>query len=220
MMRQQQYVERSRTTIKNKVADENVLEDKEEEDTEALKEKLSTEEYVKKSKFERRKKDEDYDDVGRLITIQFRTIHPVMASNYILANEFKNDEEMMEENEEAVCTLESEEDTSVENQLAQNKDEEGGNGMADIEEENDLETERRIRRVSYNNLLKQLYQEGNLVVGLLGEPSRRLFNYYVLYGTPTKKKRVPEIYKYGSPPIIMPPPTGKNHQWMSYNLKK
>ncbi|KAL2470851.1 hypothetical protein Adt_38987 [Abeliophyllum distichum] len=107
MMRQQQYVERSRTTIKNKVADENVLEDKEEEDTDALKEELSTDKCVEKSKFERRKKDEDDDDAGRLITIQFGTIPPVVASNNILANEFKNnehDEKMMEEDRDGKRT--------------------------------------------------------------------------------------------------------------------
>ncbi|KAL2497873.1 Retrotrans gag domain-containing protein [Abeliophyllum distichum] len=80
--------------------------------------------------------------------------------------------------------------------------------MTDIEEEIDLETEQRIKRVSYKNLLKQLYQEGNPVVGLLGEPSRRSFKYYVLYGTPTRKKRVPRIEKYGLPPVIVPPLTG------------
>ncbi|KAL2498205.1 hypothetical protein Adt_23755 [Abeliophyllum distichum] len=118
---------------------------------------------------------------------------PVMASNYILANKFKNDEhdeEMIEEDEEVVCTLECEEGTSVGNQLAQNNDEEDNDGMTDIEEEIDMEIERRIRRVSYNNLLKQLYQEGNPVVGILGEPLRRSFDYYVLYGMTTRKKRV------------------------------
>ncbi|KAL2541792.1 hypothetical protein Adt_02770 [Abeliophyllum distichum] len=67
---------------------------------------------------------------------------PIVASNYILANKFKNDEhdeETMEEDEEVVCTLESKEGMSVGNQLTQNKDEEDGDGMIDIEEEIDLE---------------------------------------------------------------------------------
>ncbi|KAL2526602.1 Retrotrans gag domain-containing protein [Abeliophyllum distichum] len=212
MIRQQQYVECSRTTIKNRVADENVLENKEEEDTEALKEELSTDEYIEKSKFERRKKDEDNDDdTGRLITIQFCTILPVVASNYILANEFKNDEhdeEMLDKDEEAVCTLEGEGDTSIVNQLAHSNDEEDDDGITNIEEEIDLETERRIRRVSYNNLLKQLYQEGNPMVGLLGKPMKRSFDYYILYRMPTKKKKVPLIEKYGLPHVIVPPPMG------------
>ncbi|KAL2490816.1 Uncharacterized protein Adt_26444 [Abeliophyllum distichum] len=113
---------------------------------------------------------------------------PVMVSNYLLANKFKNnehDEEMMEEDEEAVCTLECEEGTSIRNPHTHRNDEEDDDGMTDIEEEIDLEAERRIRRISYNNLLKQLYQEGNPVVGLLGEPSGRSFDYYVLYATPT-----------------------------------
>ncbi|KAL2497841.1 putative retroelement [Abeliophyllum distichum] len=191
--------------------DENGLENKEEEGTEALKEEFSTDEYVEKSRFESRKKDEDDDDAGQLITIQFSTIPPIVATNYRLANEFKNDEhdeEMMEEDQEVVCTFEGEGGTSVVNQLAHNNDEEDDDGMTDIEEEIDLEIERRIRRVLYNNLLKQLYQEGNPVVGLLGKPSRRSFDYYVLNGMPTRKKRVPQIEKYGLPPVIMHPPTG------------
>ncbi|KAL2504005.1 hypothetical protein Adt_19626 [Abeliophyllum distichum] len=94
------------------------------------------------------------------------------------------------------------------NQFIHGNDEEEDDQMTDIEEEIDLEAEQRIRRVSYNNLLRHIYQEGNLVVGLLGEPSGRSFNYYVLYGMPTRKKRVSRAEKYGSPPEIVLPPTG------------
>ncbi|KAL2466170.1 Uncharacterized protein Adt_42021 [Abeliophyllum distichum] len=133
-----------------------------------------------------------------------------MASNYLLANEFKNDEhneEMMEEDEEVVCTLECGEGTFVGNRYTHSNDEEDDDVMTDIEEEIDLEAERRIRRISYNNLLKQLYQEGNPMVGLLGEPLGRLFDYYVLYGMATRKKMVLRSEKYESPPVIMLPPT-------------
>ncbi|KAL2518173.1 hypothetical protein Adt_14420 [Abeliophyllum distichum] len=157
MMRQQQYVECSRATIKIKVANENVLENGEEEDTKVSKVELLIEKCVGKSKFEHRKKDEDDDDAGQLITIQFGTMPLVMDNNYLLANEFKNkehDEEMMEENEEAVCTLECGEGTSAGNQFTQSNDEEEDDRMTDIEEEIDLEAERRIRGISYNNVLK------------------------------------------------------------------
>ncbi|KAL2457705.1 hypothetical protein Adt_46255 [Abeliophyllum distichum] len=133
---------------------------------------------------------------------------PVMANNYLLANEFKNnehDEEMMEENEEAACKLECGEGIFAGNQFIHSNNEEDGDGITKIEEEIDLDAEQRIRGVSYNNILKHLYQEGNPVKGLLGEPSGRSFDYYVLYGMLTRKKMVPRIEKYGSPPIIVPP---------------
>ncbi|KAL2486101.1 putative retroelement [Abeliophyllum distichum] len=69
MMRQQHYVERSKATIESKVANENVLKNGEEVDMEASKEESLIEECVEKLKFECRKKDEDDDDAGRLITI-------------------------------------------------------------------------------------------------------------------------------------------------------
>ncbi|KAL2486850.1 Uncharacterized protein Adt_31606 [Abeliophyllum distichum] len=103
-----------------------------------------------------------------------------MASNYLLANEFKNkesDEEIIEETAEVACVLECREGTSNGGQVTHENSEEEDDGMTDIEEEIDLEAVRRIRRVSYNNLLEQLFQEGNLVVGLLDEPSGQdLFN--------------------------------------------
>ncbi|KAL2480067.1 hypothetical protein Adt_33033 [Abeliophyllum distichum] len=142
------------------VASENILEDGKEDDTETSKEKLLIEECVGKSKFEHRKKDEDDDDNGQLITTLFGTMPPVVANNYLLANEFKNkeqDEETMEKNEEDVCTLECGEGTSAENQFNHINDKEKDDGMRDIEEEIDLKKERTIRGTSYNNLLKQLY---------------------------------------------------------------
>ncbi|KAL2471290.1 hypothetical protein Adt_39426 [Abeliophyllum distichum] len=135
--------------------------------------------------------------------LPFNLVHCplILANNYILANEFKSkedeeikDEEIKENDEEEACTLECEEE----------EDE----GMTDIEEEIDMETKGIRRGVSYNNLLKQLYQEGVREVDLLGEPSGRFFDYYVLYGTPKRKVRVPRFEKYGSPPTILPPPTG------------
>ncbi|KAL2497943.1 Uncharacterized protein Adt_23493 [Abeliophyllum distichum] len=165
----------------------------------------------RKIKVEHRKKDEDKDASGQLITIQFGTLSPVMASNYLLANEFKNKESnevMMEETTEVTCVLECEEGTSNRDQVIHDNSEEEDDGMTDVEEKIDVEAERRIRRVSHNNLLRQLYQEGNPIVGFLGEPSRRSFDYYVLYGMPTRKKKVPRDEKYGSPPDIVPPPMG------------
>ncbi|KAL2527591.1 hypothetical protein Adt_12645 [Abeliophyllum distichum] len=153
MIRQQEGMECSRSTIESKVANQNVLENGDEEDTEASKDEQVKGECVEKSKFEHRKKDEDEDDARQLITIQFGTMPPVMANNYLLANEFKNkehDEEIMEENE-AVCKLQCEERTSTGNQFTHSDDED--DGMTDIEEEIDLEVGRRIRGISYNNLL-------------------------------------------------------------------
>ncbi|KAL2506801.1 hypothetical protein Adt_22422 [Abeliophyllum distichum] len=62
--------------------------------------------------------------------------------------------------------------------------------------------------VLYNNLFKQLYQEGNPAVDLLGEPFGRSFDYYVLYGTSTRKKRVPCAGKYGPHLEIVSPSIG------------
>ncbi|KAL2519255.1 hypothetical protein Adt_15502 [Abeliophyllum distichum] len=45
-----------------------------------------------RSKFERSKKDENEDDLRQSITIQFGTLPPVLANNYLLANEFKSKE--------------------------------------------------------------------------------------------------------------------------------
>ncbi|CAA3031992.1 uncharacterized protein LOC111401971 isoform X1, partial [Olea europaea subsp. europaea] len=123
------------------------------------------------------------------------------------ANEFKNkekEEEEMEDNEEEACVLECEEGQTSKGAY----DDEGDDGMTDIEEEIDLKAERRKRGVSHNTLLKQLHREGVREADLLGEPSGHFFDYYVLYGTPKRKKRVPRSEKYGSPPRIMSPPTG------------
>ncbi|KAL2531903.1 hypothetical protein Adt_05254 [Abeliophyllum distichum] len=124
----------------------------------------------------------------------------VMVNNYLLANEFENNEhkeEMMEENKEVACTLECGEGTSAADQVIHSNDEEEDDGMTDIEEEIDLEAEQQ-----------SIHQEGNSVMGLLGKPFGRSFNYYVLYGTPTRKKIVPQSKKYRSPPIIVPLYTG------------
>ncbi|KAL2512208.1 hypothetical protein Adt_17808 [Abeliophyllum distichum] len=142
MMRQQQYVECSRATIESNVANENVIENGDELDIEASKEEPLIEDMLKNKKFEHRKKDEDDDDAGRLITIQFGTISPVMANNYLLANEFENneyDEEMMEENEEVACTLKCGKGTFATDQVIHSNDEEEDDGMIDIEEKIDLE---------------------------------------------------------------------------------
>ncbi|KAL2512858.1 Uncharacterized protein Adt_18458 [Abeliophyllum distichum] len=76
MMRQQQGVERSKATSEIKVVNQNVLEDKNEENIEELMKESIENECVGKSRFEHRKKDEDEDDSGRLITIQFGTLSP------------------------------------------------------------------------------------------------------------------------------------------------
>ncbi|KAL2532124.1 hypothetical protein Adt_05475 [Abeliophyllum distichum] len=112
--------------------------------------KHSKEECVGKSKFEHRKNDDDDDDdddddTGQLITIQFGTMPLVVENNYLLANEFKSkshDEETMEESKE-VCTLELGEGTSIENQMISVNNEEEDNGITDVEEEINLEADRR-----------------------------------------------------------------------------
>ncbi|KAL2497336.1 hypothetical protein Adt_22886 [Abeliophyllum distichum] len=95
----------------------------------------------------------------------------IVTNNYLLANKFKNkeyDENITEENEEVAYTLEYGEGTSAENQFTQGNDEED-DGMTGIEKAIDLEVEQRVMEILYNSLLKQLYQEGNPVVDLLGE---------------------------------------------------
>ncbi|KAL2475348.1 hypothetical protein Adt_36084 [Abeliophyllum distichum] len=128
-----------------------------------------------RSKFERSKKDENEDDPGQSITIRFGTLPPVLANNYLLANEFKskeNEEVERENDEKEACMLECGEEIG---QISRDVyEEEDDDGMTDIEEEIYLETERRRREVSHNNLLKQLYQEGVREVDLLGELSRAI----------------------------------------------
>ncbi|KAL2526955.1 hypothetical protein Adt_12009 [Abeliophyllum distichum] len=114
----------------------------------------------------------------------------------------KEDEVEIENDEEEACMLECREGIGQTSRDVYEEEED--DGMTDIEEEIDLETERRIRGVSHN-LLKQLYQEGVQEVDLLGESSGRSLDYYVLYGTPKRKVRVPHFEKYGSPPKILPP---------------
>ncbi|KAL2466942.1 hypothetical protein Adt_42793 [Abeliophyllum distichum] len=121
--------------------------------------------------FEYRKKDEDEDDFGQSITIQFGNLSLVMASNYLLANKFKNKESdvvILKETAEIACVLECGEGTSNRGQVTHEKSEEEGDGMIDIEEEIDLEAERRIMGVLYNNLLRHLYQKSNQIVDLFG----------------------------------------------------
>ncbi|KAL2527087.1 Uncharacterized protein Adt_12141 [Abeliophyllum distichum] len=160
-----------------------------------------------RSKFERSKKDENEDDPRQSITIQFGTLPPVLANNYLLANEFKskeNEEVERKNDEEEACMLECGEGIGQTSRHVYEEEED--DGMTDIEEEIDLETERRRMGVSHNNLLKQLYQEGVREVDLLGESSGRSFDYYVLYGTPKRKVRVLRFEKYISPPRILPSP--------------
>lgn len=108
----------------------------------------------------------------------------------------------MEYNKEEACVLECEEGQTSRGTY----DKEEDDGMTDIEEEIDLEVERRKMGVSHNTLLKQLHREGVREVDLLGEPIRRSFDYHVLYETPKRKRIVPRFEKYGSPPRILPPP--------------
>ncbi|CAA2968873.1 Hypothetical predicted protein [Olea europaea subsp. europaea] len=204
MMRQQQGVSRPKVPKLLEVVNQNVLEDSKGAGTGESMEELP-ESSSGRSKFERGRRDGE--DPDHLLTIQFGTLPSVTANNYLLANEFKNkekEEEEREDNEEEACVLECEEGQTSRGPY----NGEENDGMTDIEEEIDLEAERRKRGVSHNTLLKQLYREGVRKVDLLGEPSGRSFNYYVLYGTPKRKNRVPRSEKYGSPPIIMPPPTG------------
>ncbi|KAL2540083.1 Uncharacterized protein Adt_01061 [Abeliophyllum distichum] len=152
MMRQQQEILRPKMSDSPKATNTEGLEDEKEDNVGDSMEELP-ENSSGRSKFERRKKDENEDDPGQSITIQFGTLPLILANNYLLANEFKSredeeieDEEIKENDEEEACTLECEEEED--------------DGMTDIEEEIDMETEGRRRGISYNNLLKQLYQEG------------------------------------------------------------
>ncbi|CAI9786863.1 unnamed protein product [Fraxinus pennsylvanica] len=56
--------------------------------------------------------------------------------------------------------------------------------------------------------VEALNRAGVREVDLLGKPSGRSFDYYVLNGTLKRKRRVPRSEKYGLPPRILPPPTG------------
>ncbi|KAL2532667.1 hypothetical protein Adt_06018 [Abeliophyllum distichum] len=132
MMRKQRDVEHSRATIESKVANQNIFENGDEEDTKASKDEPLKGECVRKSNFEHRKNNEDDDDAGQLLTIQFGTMFLVMTKNYLLANEFKNkehDEEIMEENKKAICTLKCREGIYARNQFTHNNDEDEDDGM-------------------------------------------------------------------------------------------
>ncbi|CAA3006188.1 Hypothetical predicted protein [Olea europaea subsp. europaea] len=184
MMRQQQGMPRPKTPKLLEVANQNVLKDSEETGTdESIEELLET--SFGRSKFEQDRRDGE--DLDQLLTIQFGTLPPIVANNYLLANEFKNKEKEKEErkdNEEEACVLECEEGQTSRGAY----DDEGDDGMMDIEEEIDLEAERRKREILHNILLKQLHREGVREVDLLGKPSGRSFDYYVLYGTPKGKR--------------------------------
>ncbi|KAL2485255.1 hypothetical protein Adt_30011 [Abeliophyllum distichum] len=126
----------------NKVMNQNIYEDKEEEHIEELAKESIEKKCVQKSKFEHRKKDEDEDDSGQMITIEFGTLPPIMANNYLLANEFKNkerDEVMIEETAEITCVLECKEGISNRGQVIHDNSEEEEDGMIDIEDKIDLE---------------------------------------------------------------------------------
>ncbi|KAL2542151.1 hypothetical protein Adt_03129 [Abeliophyllum distichum] len=156
MMRQQKEIARPKIPDLPKATNKDGLKDKKEDGMGD-----SMEEYLEsssgRSKFERSKKDENEDNPGQSITIQFGTLPPVLANNYLLANEFKskeNEEVEKENDEEEACMLECGEGIG---QTSQDVcEEEEDDGLTDIEEEIDLEAERRRRRVSHNNLLKQL----------------------------------------------------------------
>ncbi|KAL2526340.1 hypothetical protein Adt_11394 [Abeliophyllum distichum] len=144
MIRQKQGVECSKTTKESKVMNQNVPKNKEEEDIGELAKQSIEKECVGKLMFEHRKKDEDKDDYGQMITIQFGTLPPVMANNYLLANEFKNkksDEVMMEETAEVACVLECEEDIFNRVQVTHDNSEKEDDGMTYIEDEIDLEAD-------------------------------------------------------------------------------
>ncbi|KAL2491133.1 putative retroelement [Abeliophyllum distichum] len=157
MMRQQQEILCPKMSDSPKETNTEGLEDEKEDNVGDSMEELP-ENSSGRSKFERRKKDENEDDPGQSITIQFGTLPPILANNYLPANEFK-----------------SKEDEEIEDEEIKENDEE----------------EACVREVD-----------------LLGEPSGRSFDYYVLYGTPKRKVRVLRFEKYGSPPIILSPPTG------------
>ncbi|KAL2526563.1 hypothetical protein Adt_11617 [Abeliophyllum distichum] len=108
-------MERSKATRECKMVNQNVIEDKDEENIGELVKESLKDECVGKSKFEHREKDENEDDSEKVITVQFGTLPPVMSSNYLLANEFKNnenDEVIMEETTKVAYVLEYGEGTS------------------------------------------------------------------------------------------------------------
>lgn len=107
-MIQQQGVSRPKAPRILEVANQNALEDSEETGTGESMEDIPKSSSGR-SKFEQSKRDEE--DPEPPLTIQFGSLPPVMASNYLLANEFKNkesEEEEEEGNEEEACVLECE----------------------------------------------------------------------------------------------------------------
>ncbi|KAL2532539.1 putative retroelement [Abeliophyllum distichum] len=122
-------------TGKNKVVNQNVLEDKEEENIEELAKESIEKECIGKSRFEHRRKDEDEHDSEQLITIQFGTLLRVMASNYLFANQFKkkkSNDVMKKETTKVACVLECGEGTSNRGQVTHDNSEEEDNGMTNI----------------------------------------------------------------------------------------
>ncbi|KAL2465944.1 Uncharacterized protein Adt_41795 [Abeliophyllum distichum] len=89
-------------------------------------------------------------------TMRYGTMSPVMANNYLLANEFKNkehDDEITEENEEVACMLECREGTPARNQFTHNNDEEEDDGIINKDEDIDLEVERRALAKSDDDMI-------------------------------------------------------------------
>ncbi|KAL2531896.1 hypothetical protein Adt_05247 [Abeliophyllum distichum] len=100
MMRQQQGITRPKMPDLPKATNKDGLKDKKEDGMGDSMEELP-ESSSGRSKFERSKKDENVDDPEKSITIQFGTLPPVLANNYLLVNEFKSkeNEEVEKEND-------------------------------------------------------------------------------------------------------------------------
>ncbi|KAL2531787.1 hypothetical protein Adt_05138 [Abeliophyllum distichum] len=166
MMRQQQGIVRPKMPDLPKAINEDGIKDEKKDSMGDSMEELP-ESSSGRSKFERSKRDENDDDPGQSITIQFCTLPPVLANNYLPANEFKskeNEHVEKEDDEEEACMLEYGEGIGQTSRDIYEKEED--DSITDIEEEIDPETERR--KISHSTLLKHLYQEGVLRSGFVG----------------------------------------------------
>ncbi|CAI0509624.1 unnamed protein product [Linum tenue] len=173
-----------------------------------------------KSKFDRKNKDDDDDNQGAPMTIQFGSLPPVVVNNYILPLIFHIDLENQGEDGEVVMEVEELDEAAQEVNVAELV---SGFAQLTLEEENeepaaaelvggaadlpieaepwsammartngwiDLAVESARQNKSSQRILKELYEAGHKAVGPLGEDEGR-YPFYVLYQGPKESTSVP-----------------------------
>ncbi|CAI0472852.1 unnamed protein product [Linum tenue] len=148
-------------------------------------------------KFDRGNKDDEGDDQGPPLTIQFGSLPPVVVTNYILPMVFQFNEEDRDRYVEEEEVIEEAEDTDgsvaeLTEAFArlEASDEPWGVRMARLGSRIDLAAEVARQGKSSQRILKELHEAGHKSVGLLGEDDGR-YPFYVLYQGPEASSSAP-----------------------------